>query len=177
MRPISLLPIIVGFAAGCTLPAGSASTHPARTEVVFDHPENFADVKDAYIPSDKGRDAILLRLREYLVSRADLLLPEGYNLKVTFNDIHLAGDFEPWRGANWDEVRIIKAIYPPSFKFTYAVTDKSGKVVKSGSEDILDLNFQMRLLTPFDESMDNLAYEKDILNDWTRSTLRNLDKT
>ena len=41
------------------------------------------------------------------------MVPEGDKLTITFTDIDLAGDFEPWRGPQWDEVRIVKAIYPP----------------------------------------------------------------
>ena len=36
-----------------------------------------------------------------------------------------------------------RMIYPPAFKFTYSVTDPSGKVVRKGSEDIRDLDFQI----------------------------------
>lgn len=176
MKSLRLIPLLLGIAAGCALPADTASKAAPRTIVIFDHPENFTDVKDGYVPSDKGRDSILSRIREFLVSRADLLLPEGYRMTVTFSDIDLAGEFEPWHGVQWENVRIIKPIYPPALKFNYSVTDPSGKVVKEGSENIRDMAFQMRLLTPYDGSTDNLAYEKDILNDWARSTLRGLKK-
>ncbi len=176
MKSLRLLPVFLGLAAGCALPADTASKAAPRTTVIFDHPENFTDIKDGYVPSDKGRDAILSRIREFLVSRADLLLPEGYRMTVTFSDIDLAGDYEPWHGARWEDVRIIKSVYPPALRFTYSVADPSGKVVKEGSEDLRDLAFQMRLLSPYDSSIDNLAYEKDILNDWARSTLRGLKK-
>ena len=95
---------------------------------------------------------------------------------MTFTDIKLAGEYEPWHGAQWIDVRVIKAIYPPAFTFTYSVTDPSGKPVKQGSENIIDMAFQMRLLSPYATSYDPLAYEKDILNDWVRATLRDLPK-
>jgi len=171
MKILRLLPTVLGLAlAGNALAADIASL-PPRVEVTFDHPENFTDVKDSYLPSDKGRDAILSRIRSFLVSRAGTLLPAGDALKVTFTDIDLAGDFEPWHGAQWDDVRIVKDIYPPSFKFSYVVTEPSGRVVKQGTEDIRDLNFQTRLVL---DSSDSLRYEKDILGDWARSTLRGL---
>ena len=177
MKSLRLIPLFLGMAAGCALPADTASKAAPRTVVTFDHPENFTDVKDGYVPTDGGRDAILSHIREFLVSRADRLLPEGYRMTVTFSDIDLAGEFEPWHGVQWENVRIIKAIYPPALKFTYSVTDPSGKVVKEGSEDIRDMAFQMRLLTPYDTSIDNLGYEKGILDDWARSTLRGMKKT
>jgi len=171
MKTLRLFSSILGLAAAGEL---RAADNPApRTEVVFDHPEKFADVKDSYVPTEKGRDYILATIRDFLVHRADSLLPKGYNLKITFTDIHLAGDFEPWHGVQYDDVRFVRSIYPPEFKFTYTVTDASGKVVREGSEDIRDLTFQWRVTL---DSMDPLRYEKDILDEWARSKLRNLAK-
>ena len=99
------------------------------------------------------------------------MVPEGDRLAITFTDIDLAGDFEPWRGPQWSGVRIVKDVYPPAFKFTYAVTDPSGRVVKGGSEDIRDGGFQFRSTI---DTTDTLRYEKAVLNDWARSTLRAL---
>jgi Protein of unknown function (DUF3016) len=171
MKNLFLLPTLLGLALAGNALAADVASLPPRIEVVFDHPENFRDVKDSYMPTDKGRDAILSRIREYLVSRATPLVPAGDALKITFTDIDLAGDFEPGHGARWDDVRIVKDIYPPSFKFSYAVTEPSGRVVKQGNEDIRDLNFQTRIVL---DTSDTLRYEKDILGDWTRSTLRGL---
>jgi hypothetical protein len=175
MRHLRLLPFILGAAAAFALRAADAPKVASQTDVVFDHPENFTDVKDGSIPTDRGRDAILSKIREFLVARSALKLPEGYKLRITFTDIDLAGDFEPWRGhGEWADVRIIKPIYPPAFKFTYAVADPSGKVVKEGSENIRDLNFQLRAVSTDDD--DPLRYEKDILSEWLNATLRNLAK-
>jgi hypothetical protein len=171
MRTLRLLSSILGLIGAGAL---NAADNPApRTEVVFDHPENFTDAKDSYAPTDKGRDSILANIRDFLVHRTDTLLPEGYKLRITFTDIDLAGEFEPWRGAQYDNVRIVKAIYPPAFKFTYVVTDPSGKAVRQGSENIRDLNFQVRVTM---DLSDPLRYEKDILDDWARSRLNGLKK-
>lgn len=174
MKTLRLLPIaLLGLIAGCATQGDAGAKKVTRTDVIFDHPENFSDVKDSSTPTDKGRDAILSNIRGYLAERADPMLPEGYRLKVVFTNIHLAGDFEPWRGVEWADVRIVKAVYPPSFKFTYEVTDAAGNVVKHGEENILDMAFQDRIAFPPD---DPLRYEKDILNDWVRSSLRDLKK-
>jgi len=166
-----MLSSVLGLAAAGAL--YGAGNSPARTEVIFDHPENFTDVKDSYTPSDKGRDAILENIRSFLVHRTESLVPDGYKLTITFTDIDLAGEFEPWRGAQFDDVRIVKAIYPPAFKFSYSVTDPSGRIVREGTEDIRDMNFQMRVTI---DLSDQLRYEKDILGDWARSKLKNLAK-
>ena len=96
-------------------------------------------------------------------------MPAGDKLTLTFTDIDLAGDFEPWHGGRFDEIRIIKEIYPPDFKFTYVLTDRTGQVIKQGSEDIRDMAFGMRV--DIDRN-DALRYEKAVLSDWMRSCLR-----
>jgi hypothetical protein len=172
MKMLRLFPVALGMAAACALPPDTAKL-PPRTEVVFDHPERFRDIRDKEHPTEKGQDAILRSIRDYLVSRTAPMIPEGYKLTIRFTDIDLAGDFEPWRGQQWDEVRIVKQLYPPALKFTYSVTDPSGKVVREGSENILDINFQLRVLL---DTQDPLRYEKDILGDWARTNLRDLKK-
>jgi hypothetical protein len=171
MKTLHLMAAFIGFAA--VLSAADSPRSTSRTEIVFDHPEHYTDVKDADLPTDKGRDAILERIRSFLVERADSTVPDGYTLKMTFTDINLAGDFEPWHGAQWDDVRIVKAIYPPSFKFAYEVTDSAGKVVKQGSEHLTDPEFLSRITL---DRSDSLRFEKQILDDWLRSNLRDLNK-
>jgi hypothetical protein len=171
MKALRLLPMALGMALTLAARAADLPAPTVRVNVIFDHPENFTDVKDSNMPTDSGRDAILSRLREFLVREASRTLPAGDDLTITFTDIDLAGDFEPWRGPQWDEVRVVKDIYPPAFKFTYSITDSSGKVLKQGTENIRDLNFQTRLVL---DTSDTLRYEKDILKDWVRATIRGL---
>lgn len=171
MKALRLLPMALGMALTLAARAADLPVPTVRVNVIFDHPENFTDVKDSNMPTDSGRDAILSRLREFLVREASRTLPAGDDLTITFTDIDLAGDFEPWRGPQWDEVRVVKDIYPPAFKFTYSITDSSGKVLKQGTENIRDLNFQTRLVL---DTSDTLRYEKDILKDWVRATIRGL---
>ncbi len=170
MKTFRLFPtVLLGLVAPLALSAGPAPKPPARTEVIFVNPEKFTDVKDSDFATDKGRDDILDRLRTFIVDRAEVVLPAGQKLTITFTDIDLAGEFEPWRGAQFGDVRIVKAIYPPAFKFSYQVADEAGQKVKSGEENIRDMAFDMRMT--FDRQ-DSLHYEKDILGDWIRGTLR-----
>lgn len=171
MKTLRLLCALFGLMLVGSLKAAAA---PApKTEVIFDHPEKFTDVRDSYVATEKGRDAILDTLRSYLVRNTEHLIPDGDKLTITFTDIDLAGEYEPWRGAQYDDVRIVKDIYPPAFKFTYSVTDPSGKVIRQGSENIRDMNFQMRLTI---DPSDPLRFEKDILGEWARSKLAGLPR-
>ncbi len=146
-----------------------AAAPDIRAEVVYDHPEKFTDVKDSAMDTEEGSAAILASLRDYLVREAKYFVPEGCKLTMTFTDIDLAGEFEPWRGPQFDNVRIIKSIYPPRFKFSYTLADSTGRVVREGREDILDTAFDLRLTLDRD---DPLHFEKDILKDWMRRQLR-----
>jgi hypothetical protein len=159
------------LAAGPLAPAAPAAEAPARTTVAFDHPEKFTDVKDGSTPTDRGEAYLLKQIDEFVVRLGDRILPPGDRLAITFQDIDLAGEFEPWRGPGWDNVRIVKEIYPPRFKFTYAVTDPAGQVVKQGRENITDLEFDLQ---PMLDNQDPLRYEKAFLGTWMRTNLGRL---
>lgn len=170
MKTITRLTVVLfGLVAPLALNAAPATKAPARTEVIFEQPDKFTDVKDGDFGTEKGRDAILDQLREFMVERAEKILPVGQKLVVTFTDIDLAGEYEPWRGPQFSDVRIVKSIYPPRFNFSYKLTDAAGKVVKEGKEQLRDLAFDMRLTM---DRQDPLRYEKDILKDWLRDVTR-----
>lgn len=158
------------LATGAFAASNDQSANSARVDVQFDHPENFTDLKDAYMPSDKGQQAYMEMFRDYIQERAARRLPEGQKLTITFTDIDMAGDFEPWRGPSAQDVRIVKSIYVPRLKFNYRITDAGGGVVKDGSANLTDLSFQQNLSNAIDTS-DPLRYEKRLLDDWMRSEL------
>jgi hypothetical protein len=172
-------PLIVSLlaAAALALPANAAdqkANTSGQVEVIFDKPEDFRDVKDSHLGTDKGRDANLAQFRSYLEERAPRYLAPGQKLTVTFTDIDMAGEFEPWHGPTAQDVRIIKAIYVPRMELTYRVTDANGAVVKEGKSKLTDLNFQMNVSTA--TTTDPLRYEKRLLDDWLRNELRGLKK-
>jgi hypothetical protein len=146
--------LIVGSAS--SLFAADAATadnkKTSRIEVVFQDPEKFADVKEM--------------IKEHLERLAPSFVPEGHKLSVTFTDIDMAGDFEPWR-ANASDVRIVRDIYPPRIDLSYTLTDASGAVVKEGKRALRDLAFQMNI-SPIGQN-EPLRYEKRLLEDWLRS--------
>jgi hypothetical protein len=171
MKTRRLAGLVLGLSAAVAL---HAAPNPAsRVEVVFDHPERFTDVKDADIPTVEGRDAILGRIRAFLVRRAGPLVPEGDRLTITFTDIDLAGEFDPRHSGPFN-VRVLKENYPPAFEFTYSVTDATGKVVRKGAENIRDPGYLTRASV---DSIDSLRYEEDILEEWARARLRDLPRS
>lgn len=165
-------PIISSLAAvlfcGTALFAAPPAVQSSQIEVIFDQPEKFTDVKDSQMGSEKGRDSYLALLKEHLQERAPRHLSEGQKLTLTFTDIDMAGDFEPWRGMDFNDVRIVKDLYPPRMSFSYKLADASGAVVKEGQEKLIDMSFQMNA-SPIN-SHDSLRYEKAMLDNWLRDT-------
>lgn len=163
-------PLSPGFAyAADTTPNPSSKTQASRIEVVFQDADKFTDVKDSHIVTDKGRDWILDELKSFLEKQGDRYLPAGQKLLIAFTDIDLAGEYEPWRTPPADDIRIVKDLYPPRFVFSYKITEeKTGAVLKEGSENLRDMAFMSRLVI---DRSDSLRYEKDMLKDWIRSTL------
>lgn len=147
----------------------------ARVEVVYVSPEKFTDVKDSQMATERDRDSTLALIKEFLVERAGKLVPEGQKLVITISDVDMAGDFEPWRGPQFNDVRIVKDIYPPRVDLSFKLTDASGAVVKEGEQKLRDLSFQMSATPAF--SSDSLRYEKGMLDNWLRSEFPKGKKT
>src|ERR1700690_3510792 len=116
-----------------------------RVEVIFDHPEKFTDIKGDSMNSPKGRDVMLDQIRDILETTGAGIIPAGQKLTMTFTDIDLAGEYEPWRSGPMSDVRIIKDIYSPRFVFSYKLTDAAGAVLKEDKVDLRDLTFMMRV--------------------------------
>jgi hypothetical protein len=146
----------------------------ARTEVVFVDPAKFTDVRDSYTTTDNGRDYILDELRSYTIDRAERLIPAGDKLFISVTDVDLAGDFEPWHHGGWDQVRIVKDIYPPRISLSFRVTDASNRVIKEGKRELRDTAFMMNV--PSTSDNDPRRYEKQLIADWLSQEFSDLKK-
>jgi hypothetical protein len=162
-----LLSALAGLAAISTVLAVDATAKTdQRTEVIFSHPEKYADVRDAYTGSDQGRDGILAQLESYLVQRAKAYVPQGQKLIVTFTDVDLAGDFEPWRGMEAMDIRVVKDVYPPKFDLEFKLLGPDLKILKEGKRQLRDLAFMSKLSL---NQNDALHFDKALLDDWLQS--------
>lgn len=160
-----ILVTLLGLAPALASQAAETRTI-ARADVMFFEPQKFTDVKDSYM-GDFERTTYLDGIRDHVLEQAKYYVPEGHHLSVTFNDIDMAGDFEPWRGPRWDDVRIVKDIYPPRIQLSFRLTDAQGNVVKEGKRDLRDLAFMMKINMSFRD--DPVRHEKALLDDWLRS--------
>lgn len=170
---MKITPFLIGAVAGLTA-IGSAlaadAVHKAggQIEVAFASPEKFTDVRDAYTPSEVGRQAILDQIRDYMMKVGQNYVPAGQSLNVTFTDIDLAGDYEPWRGGPNMDIRVIKDVYPPRIDLTFKLTGADGAVVKEGKRQLRNLAFMADYAI---NPRDTLRYEKRLLEDWFKNDI------
>ena len=167
IRCTTLLAIAVAMigAAFCAEPQDASAS---RIEVTWTDPADFSEA-NLYPGTGLGRespDEWLGALANHLRYRAERVLAPGETLHVTFTNVQRAGTYQPWRGPQWYDVRIIKAIYPPEINLTFTATDANGHVVREGTRDLRDPSFLQRGIL---NETDPLRFEKRMLDDWLRS--------
>jgi hypothetical protein len=143
-----------------------ASAQPAtRVKVDWTDPAQFAETRNNLGFRQIEPKEWLDLLARHLQRGAERALPEGQHLEVTFTDIKRAGSFEPWRGPEWNDVRIVKDIYPPSIDLRFTLTDADGHALKQGERKLRDVGF---LNQDLPNQSDTLRYEKRLLDEWMR---------
>jgi hypothetical protein len=173
MKTILLLPLGL-LALGSAFAAAPEERRViARAEVLFFEPTKFTDVCDSYM-GDAARTTYLDQLRDHLLEKAKYYVPDGHQLSVTITDIDMAGEFEPWRGPRFSDVRIVKDIYPPRINLSFRLTDAEGNVVQEGKRELRDLTFMLKITTAFRD--DPVRHEKALLDDWLSSDFKQVRK-
>ena len=164
MKTLCFLLAGLGLIACGAVRADDTKPAAPRVDVVYVNPENFTDVKDSYSDTGRFRDEYLGDLKEHIEKLANKHIPDGQHLAVRITDVDMAGDFEPQRGPSFEDVRIIKDIYPPRINLGFKLTDANGKVLKEGERKISDINFLSTINPYFPD--ETLRYEKKLLDDW-----------
>jgi len=165
----TLIALLGMAAAGGLRAADTASNDSSRVDVIYSHPEKFTDASRDQRGSDYGLDENLSELKRYIVERANRLIPQGEKLTLTFTDIDLAGEYEPWRtSGRGREARIVKDIYTPKMDLSFRLTDASGNVIKEGTRHLSNMTFMMDIL-PANLRSEPLGYDKEMVGNWLRS--------
>ncbi|MBS0515368.1 MAG: DUF3016 domain-containing protein [Proteobacteria bacterium] len=171
-RPLLAIAAACLTLAACVAP-GPKKALPERVQVSWAPDNQLTEVRNNSFqrgwlkPEDWQKT-----LSTYLRQRADAILPPGQKLEVKFEDIKLAGDFEPWHGPNAQDIRFMKDIYPPRATLHYRLTDASGATIREGESKLSDLAYLQR--TTVANSTDPLRYDKRMLDDWlTKEFVRN----
>ncbi len=143
----------------------------ANVQVTFEEPENYRDIDYGDGNTRRGIKVHIPILEKHIIKQSKRYLKDGQNLTMIITDVDLAGDYEPWRSPNFDDIRIVISIYPPRISFSFGLKDADGNVLSSGEENLVDMNFQYRLRS---RTYDELFYDKEMITDWMRNMVRKL---
>jgi hypothetical protein len=161
-KVLVLAALLCAASAGPAFAAATTAPKPeSRISVIFVEPQKFTDVKQNSWGDNSPE--LLDQIQRFMCDTGESCVSAGLHLEIKVTDITLAGQFEPWHGSQFDDVRIVRSIYPPCFKLDFRLTNEKGDVVKEGTREITDLTFQMRSAWPLS---DPLRYEKDMMRDW-----------
>lgn len=138
---------------------------PGIVSVTYDDPAGFSDARRGVHETDRARRAWVDALCLYLSETAAAALPEGQRLEVRITDVQRAGGFEPWRGPQAGQVRIVRDIYPPRIVLEFKRLAADGSVLQSGRRELRDPAFMERAARG---GTDPLRYEKGLIDDWVR---------
>jgi hypothetical protein len=149
---------------------------PAEGPVSVDwtDPAQFSDIKYSGNSWEAARGNWVEQLAEHLRQSAEKKLPPGEQLQVTITDIKRAGQYEPGRGPNLQDTRVIRDIYPPRISLTFKRLDAQGGVIEEGERKLVDSGFLMG--SSLFGSSDTLRYEKGLLDDWLREEFKDTSK-
>ena len=174
-----VLPLALALAtAGCAslygkgeLATGAPGALPESgpVSVRWNDPATFTELRYSRNRWESERGGWLTDLAEYLRKRAATQLPNGERLELTIVDVDRAGDFEPWHGAQHQDTRIVRDIYPPRMTLQVKHYDASGALVSEGERKLSDPAFLIGT-NPINNS-DPLRYEKRMIDSWLRKEL------
>lgn len=142
-----------------------ATTPPDNVSVRYKDPQHFTEAKRSFGVHAIDADAYLKPLKDYIAQRASRILAPGQRLDIEVTDVDRAGEYEPWLGPNFNEVRIIKDVYPPRIDLHFSLYGADGKVQREGSRKLRDPAF---LSDSSAADQDSLRYEKSLIDHWLR---------
>lgn len=136
--------------------------------VRWEDPSKFSELRYSGNRYEAARGNWVEELAVYLRDRAARNLPEGQRLDVDIVDIRRAGSFEPWRGPDLYNTRIIRDLYPPRMTLNVRLTGADGTVISEGEHRLRDSAF---LMGDSPTNSDPLRFEKRMIDAWIRREL------
>lgn len=137
--------------------------------VQWTDPARFSELKFSGNRWEAQRGNWVFELAEHLRKEATTRLPEGERMEVTITDIDRAGKYEPGRGIQFDSVRIMREIYPPTIELSFTRYAADGSVLAEGERRLRDTMYLSNIsIAGRNES---LRYEKQLLDEWLRDEL------
>jgi hypothetical protein len=133
--------------------------------VRWQDPAKFSEIRNSHNRSESMRGNWVEMLAQHVRKYATPRLSPGERLDIDITDIERAGDYEPWRGIEFQDTRFIREIYPPRISLSFTRTGPNGEVIAQGERKLVDHGFMMSSTTAGMNS-DPLRYEKAMLQQW-----------
>ncbi|NVJ66425.1 MAG: DUF3016 domain-containing protein [Gammaproteobacteria bacterium] len=133
--------------------------------------DDYTDIDSAEEPRKKFEQRTFASFEKHF-EKLSQSLPKGQKLWVKVTDVDLAGRVLPglsYGGQTAREYRIVEDHYFPTMKFSYHLSDETGKVIQSGDAELKDIAFQDRIV-PRGAKRDPLNYEKNMITKWFKKT-------
>ena len=155
----------LALAPAATQAAVEAAASPHNVSVHYIDPGNFTEARRSFGVHLIDANAYLKPLKTYIAKRASRILAPGQRLDIEVTDVDRAGEYEPWRGPEFNDIRIVKSIYPPRIDLNFTLYGADGKVLREGSRKLRDAFFLSRGMGA---DQDLLRYEKSLVDRWLR---------
>lgn len=142
--------------------AGPVSVH-------WGDPAKFSELRGSQNRYEAERGDWVADIARYLRKQAERKVPEGERLDIAIVDIRRAGNYEPWRGFEYRDVRIMRELYWPQIEISVKRTAADGSVVSERAYTLNDPAY-LSSATRIAEG-DPLQYEKAMIDRWARREL------
>jgi hypothetical protein len=136
--------------------------------------ETFRDFEYAGRSEKKTAPTFTRELTQFFSRVAPRYLSD-HTLEITFTDIDLAGEIQPWRSLSNPDIRFVKSIYPPRAEFSYVLRGPDGEIAAQGDTKLVDLAFNFGVHAR--ASSEPFYYEQEMLREWLREDISPLVKT
>ncbi len=137
--------------------------------VRWNDPATFSELRGSHNRSEAERGDWVADIARYLRERAERALPDDERLDITITDIRRAGNYEPWRGLEFRDMRIMRELYWPRIAIEIKRTRADGTVIAEGAQVLSDPAY-LGSASAYGEG-DPLRYEKNMIDRWVRREL------
>lgn len=155
--------------------ASGLAAESNRISLKFENIEDYRDFSVEGMSEERTLPIFTSEVQRELDQFAVRYIEEGLQLEITFTDIDMAGDIQPWRNRNNADIRYIETIYPPRLHIKYQLMDASGGVIQEGEEKLSDLSFNLK--AGFNIHQSTFFYEVELLKNWIRRSKFSGDKS
>ncbi|MBK1878200.1 DUF3016 domain-containing protein [Pelagicoccus mobilis] len=163
---------IVAMAAYSTTTYAIETSRPNnQLQIEFVEHEQYTDIETDHGSPESSAAIVEKSISSAFQKAANKYLPRGYTLKVSIDDIDLAGD-RSMMSSTFGDIRVYREIYPPHISFTYRVYSPSEQLLAKGEANKTDLAYLYQLngasLPPEEEA----PYITELVRDWASNELR-----